>query len=525
MNFPINAETYNTLNNLFIFFGTLDSQGFVINLGGKILEKFKINPQLLHGQKFSEMTFWKDSEQNLKKLAQTFNNSSTNGSKIYLDFRVAERENIFIQLHLQPVNDENSSLNHIFFYAHEITEEDKKALSEKSPAVDDGLNEKARQEVEKVKRDKDFFLAFLSHELRSPLNTILGWAKILLTKEINETVRKNALETIERSARLQSKLIDNLVDSARISSGKLRLELVELNFFEVLKNIYETQKPLAEAKNVSLEFTYDKENITVLGDSMRLQQMFTILVSAALKSTASGGHINIAAQTEENEATVIIQDDGQGINPESLPGIFEQFQQSGEKKPFSAIALGMELSIVKILAEKHNGSVQAASPGIGYGSTFTVRLPLANSESKIESDIEISTPERIRRLDEINILVVEDDPDSREVLQLFLEQSGAKVKSAESVFDAMSLINEAAKNLPDMIISDLAMPNEDGYALLSQIRKLPPEKGGSIPAIALSAFATYSNKQQAYQSGFQKYHTKPFEPDKLISDILMLVKK
>ncbi len=415
MNFPLDSETHNIFDNLFAFFGTLDLNGFIIHLEGKIFEKFGVDFHTLSGQKFSEMVLRQNLNKNAGIIEKTIAEASVKNSSVYLDFKAGAEEDILVLLQLQPVFDKENNLKYIFVCGQEVTGDDKRILIGQIPAPDYKLDPKAGREIEKANRDRDFFLAFLSHELRSPLNTVLGWTKILLTKEINEAARKTALETIEKSARAQAKLIDDLVDSARISSGKLRLELFEINLFEILKKVYEMQKQLADAKNVSLEFISDKEDILVVGDSPRLQQMVTILVANALKLTKSGGYIKIRLEATENEAAIIVEDNGQGIDPDFLPGVFELFQQNDEKKPFNTGALG--LSIVKILAEKHAGRVQATSAGIGCGSTFTVRLPLSDSKSKAESEIEKSSSTTFRCLDESSILIVKNDSDSRKVLQ------------------------------------------------------------------------------------------------------------
>jgi PAS domain S-box-containing protein len=404
---------------------------------------------------------------------------------------------------------------------HKIT--DNKLANEELSKVYD-REKKARNEAEEANRAKDFFLAVVSHELRSPLNAILGWSKILLTKTVDDATRKNALETIEKSARSQAKLIDDLVDSARVSSGKLRLELRPINLYEIIKTVYYAQRPTAEARKINLEFSANKEDIQVFGDSIRLQQIFTNLLSNALKFTSEGGNIKINVKTNDDAVEISIKDDGQGISEEFLPNIFQQFQQGDNRTARSQTGLGLGLSIVRILAEKHNGRIKAESAGIGRGSTFTVTLPLCGSKSEApDKSKKPITKREGKPLNGVDILIVEDDMDSREVLQLFLEQNGAEVKSVESAVLAMTVLNEANGNLPDIILSDLAMPDEDGYSLISRIRELPADKGGKIPAVALSAFATEDNKQKAYNSGFQKYHTKPFEPDGIIEDIKQLL--
>ncbi|CAN5614249.1 hypothetical protein BH20ACI4_BH20ACI4_04940 [soil metagenome] len=380
---------------------------------------------------------------------------------------------------------------------------------------------KARDEAEDANRAKDFFLAFVSHELRSPLNAILGWTKILLTKEVDEDTRKNALETIERSARSQSKLINDLVDSARVASGKLRLELRPLNFYEVIKNVYNSTKPQAEHKNIRLDFSANKESINVVGDVVRLQQVFTNLLSNSLKFTPEGGQINISVESSGDIVKIYVRDNGQGINEDTFPNIFNQFSQ-GDMNNHDRTGLGLGLSIVKTLIGKHGGTVTAESEGLGKGSTFTVTLPLSAAAVKpIENGAKIL--ENGKPLKGKKILIVEDDPDSCEVLDLFLEQSGAEVVQSMSASEAMTTLKNLKNNLPDVIISDLGMSEEDGYSLMKRIRAMNRDEGGTIPAIALSAFTSQDNKKKAYEVGFQKYHTKPFEPDLLINEVLDLL--
>jgi signal transduction histidine kinase/ActR/RegA family two-component response regulator len=401
-----------------------------------------------------------------------------------------------------------------------ITE--KKTASEELSKIYE-REKRARDEAEEANRTKDFFLAIVSHELRSPLNAILGWTKILLTKNVDGDTQRNALETIERSARSQAKLIEDLVDSARIASGKLRLEFRPTNLYEVVKNVYNSQKPSAEAKEIALEFNADRPKIHVFGDMVRLQQIFTNIVSNSIKFTPERGEIVVNVSVNNGHVTVSVKDNGQGISAEALPRIFRQFAQGDEKTSGDRSGLGLGLSISKILIEKHNGTIKAQSAGIGQGAEFIVELPLLLTDDEISAEIKKVSPKEEKFLQNVKILIVEDDPDSRQVLQLVLEQSGAEVRSAESALVALNTLAASKKDLPDVIVSDLAMPVEDGYALINKIRKLPENEGGKIPAIALSAFAAGENKQKAFKLGFQKYHTKPFEPDVLIEDILQVL--
>jgi len=643
------VQTEDIFNNVFAFYGILSSEGYVIELNGRVFDRTATNPQLLVGQRFAETVYWQSSE-HISKLVENAISDAAKGnkSKLTVDFRVSAAETIKIELFLHPIDGQSGNERQIFFCAQEISDREKEVeyfkerserllyaaenaeiglwywdlageeifstpkcneLFEVSPydvltinalleivhpedrqrveaalkesqtygkeynieyrviysngnihwiaargrtyldnegnpnlmmgvvrKVTDNkiaseelskvyaLEKKARDEAEEANRAKDFFLAVVSHELRSPLNAILGWTKILLTKEVDEKTRKNALETIEKSARSQAKLIEDLVDSARVASGKLRLEFRPVNLYEVIKTVYNLQRPSAETKNINLEFSSDNKNIQVFGDAIRLQQVFTNLLSNALKFTNEGGTITIQIQTDAPAVTVSVKDNGQGINPELLPNIFRQFRQGNENSTSIQSGLGLGLSIVKILVEKHNGTIVAESAGVGHGSTFTVTLPLHGTENDVSYEIKKTSRKEDKHLKGVKILIIEDDTDSREVLQLFLEQNGAIVKSAESAQQAVNFLYDKGNGLPDIIISDLAMPDEDGYSLLSRIRKLEDENGGNIPALALSAFATGENKQKAFESGFQKYHTKPFEPDLIVQDILQLVK-
>ncbi|MEO6590292.1 MAG: ATP-binding protein, partial [Pyrinomonadaceae bacterium] len=342
---------------------------------------------------------------------------------------------------------------------------------------------------------------------------------------VDPETTKSALETIEKSARSQARLIEDLLDSARVASGKLRMEFRPINLYEIIKTVCNLQKSIAETKKINLNFISRKQDITVFGDASRLQQVFNNLLSNALKFTVENENIEVKIETTEDVVEVMIKDDGQGINADTLPTIFNQFRQGEAGTSRDSSGLGLGLSIVKILVEKHQGTVRVKSDGVGKGSTFTVTLPLCGSDKDAVAEIKNSTPNEGRLLDGIKILVVEDDPDSREVLQLLLEQSGAQVRSAESAAEATDLLKKYESELPDVIVSDLAMPIEDGYSLIERIRELEVEEGGKIPAMALSAFASAENKEKAYQSGFQKYHTKPFDPDEIVCDILNLLKE
>lgn len=400
---------------------------------------------------------------------------------------------------------------------------DQKIAAEELAKVYD-REKRARDEAVEANRSKDFFLAFVSHELRAPLNAILGWSRILLTKEVDDETRKSALETIERSARVQTKLINDLVDSARVASGKLRLEYRPTDLYELVRGSFQAQKPAADAKQIDLQFSSESRDISIFGDANRLQQVFGNLISNAIKFTPEGGRVSVAVATSETTATITIEDTGQGINPDALPHIFRQFSQGDADQTRLSSGLGLGLSIAKILAERHGGNITAKSDGIGHGSTFTVKLPLGDTESPMMNSMPRIPTGNLKPLTGLKVLVVEDDADSREVIQLFLEQCGAKVFSATNARTAVKMLIESSGDLPDAIISDLAMPEEDGYTMMKKIRGLSEAEGGKVPSLALSAFATSESSDKAFAAGFQGYSTKPYDPDILVREILKLIK-
>jgi PAS domain S-box-containing protein len=487
----------------------------------KCSEFFEISPQELFSAQSMMNNVHPDDR---AQVERAFQESQINGKPLSIEYRVIYTDGKIRWVSVRGKTDFDRKGNplNITGIARRITDNE---IADEELSTVYAREKKARDEAEEANRAKDFFLAVVSHELRSPLNAILGWSKILLTKEVDKETTKNALETIEKSARSQAKLIEDLLDSARVASGKLKMEFSSVNLYEIIKTVCNLQKSIAETKKINLELRSDKDNVQVFGDAARLQQVFNNLLSNALKFTKGGNTIEVKVKTGEEIVQVFVKDNGQGISAETLPTIFNQFRQGDESTTHDSSGLGLGLSIVKILVEKHQGKVQVESKGIGYGSTFIVTLPLCGMENDIAAEIKQSASGEDKLLDKIKILVVEDDPDSREVLQLLLEQSGAQVESAESASAAMNLLQKSQTDLPDVIVSDLAMPEEDGYSLLARIRRLSAEKGGKIPALALSAFATNENKQKAYDAGFQRYHTKPFEPDEIIEDILQLLKK
>lgn len=459
-----------------------------------------------------------------ERVTESLQKAHINGTKYNEEFRVlyGDGRQEWLSAEGKSFLDDNGEPEKMTAVIRKITEQ--KLADEELVRVYD-REKKARDEAEEANRAKDFFLAFVSHELRSPLNAILGWSKILLSRPVDEETRRSALETIEKSARSQTKLINDLVDSARVASGKISLEYRPTNLYEIVKVSYISQKPAADLRNIELEFNSDSDEVTVFGDANRLQQVFVNLISNSVKFTNEGGKVVINLTTGPDFAEIVVADNGRGISPDSLPNIFRQFSQVQPTHDISKGGLGLGLSIVKILVGKHGGTVTAESAGVGQGSTFVVRLPRRIGEIATDGATSLAGTDNSAALKGLRILVVEDDNDSREVLQLFLEQTGAIVESVPSAKDAIAIFQRPANSLPDVMISDLAMPEEDGYSLIGKIRKLPPERGGRIPAIALSAFATNESKQRAIECGFDYYSSKPFEPDLLTSDIVKVLRQ
>jgi PAS domain S-box-containing protein len=379
------------------------------------------------------------------------------------------------------------------------------------------LERAAREAAERANRIKDEFLAILSHELRSPLNPILGWTRLLQTRKFDETKMAEAFATIERNAKLQTQLIDDLLDIAKILRGKLSLNTTSVNLASVIEAAIETIKTTAVAKSISLHSVLPNIG-QVSGDAARLQQIVWNLLSNAIKFTPNGGRVDIWLKRVDNQAEITVKDTGKGISPDFLPHIFESFRQEDASITRKYGGLGLGLAIVRQLVEAHGGTITADSPGEGLGATFTVRLPLLNVEPEIKQTDEL--PQQELDLTGILVLAVDDNPDARELLTVLLSQYGAEVLTVASAAEVLATLESSQ---PDVLVSDIGMPEVDGYTLIQQIRTLPPEKGGQIPAIALTAYASEDDYQRALASGYQRHVTKPLEPERLVQAVVALV--
>jgi PAS domain S-box-containing protein len=379
--------------------------------------------------------------------------------------------------------------------------------------------QRAREEAERANRIKDEFLAVLSHELRSPLNPILGWAKLLQSRTLDEKKTKHALATIERNALLQTQLVEDLLDVSRILRGKLVLNASPVNLASTVEEALETVRLAAEAKGIQIQRVLDPNVGQVMGESARLQQVIWNLLSNAVKFTPSGGTIEIRLEHINSHAQLQVRDTGIGITREFLPYVFEYFRQEDGTTTRRFGGLGLGLAIVRHLVELHGGTVRAESLGEGLGATFTVTLPLIPASTLTPQDNPPATA--VAHLTGLRILVVDDQPDIRDIVGFILQQAGATVSVAASAPEALKLMEQS---LPDVLVCDIGMPDMDGYMLMRQIRTLPPEQGGTVRAIALTAYAGEFDQRQALQVGFQNHISKPVEPDELVKAIVNLVR-
>ncbi|MEH1960552.1 MAG: ATP-binding protein [Nostoc sp.] len=419
-----------------------------------------------------------------------------------------------------PLKDEQGFVVKWFGTCTDIHEQ-KQILEERAHLLE--LEQVARAKAETANRIKDEFLAVLSHELRTPLNAILGWSKLLQTRALGQAKTSEALATIERNATLQVQLIEDLLDISRILQGKLTLNITKINLESTVLSALETMHLAAETKLIEVNTAFAPDAGQVMGDSTRLQQVVWNLVSNAIKFTPKGGKVEVRIEQADSYAQIIVSDTGKGISAEFLPYVFDYFRQADGNSTRSFGGLGLGLAIVRNIIEMHGGIVKAESEGEGKGAIFTVSLPLVPDESPSLTD-EQNYPAFLATnsllLADVRVLVVEDDDDSRDFITFVLEQDGAFVIAVSSAFEALQTLAEVK---PDVLVSDIGMPDMDGYMLIHQVRTRTPEQGGEIPAIALTAFARNDDQQEALKAGFQLHLSKPLNPEQLIVAIVQLL--
>jgi PAS domain S-box-containing protein len=387
-------------------------------------------------------------------------------------------------------------------------------------------SEAARSTAETANRLKDEFLAVLSHELRSPLNPILGWIKLLRSRKLDEATIARALETIERNATLQTQLIEDLLDVSRIMRGKTTLNVRSVNLASTIEAAIDTVRLAAQAKSIQIESVIESTVGLISGDPNRLQQVIWNLLSNAIKFTPSGGRVSIRLARKGTQAQIQVTDTGKGISSDFLPHVFEYFRQADSSTTRSHGGLGLGLAIVRHLVELHGGTVLASSPGIGQGATFTVSLPLKLDRNGVKNSEQLqarSEPKEVTTsplpIDGLRVLVVDDEADTREFYTTVLEQSGAQVIAVASVGEALEALKQQR---PDILISDIGMPGEDGYTLLRKVRAQEIQGEKHLPAVALTAYARREDCKQALEAGFQKHLSKPVSPDQLLAVVVSL---
>ena len=380
--------------------------------------------------------------------------------------------------------------------------------------------ERARAEAEAANRIKDEFLATLSHELRTPLTSLLGWSSVLREARRDEKVLKQGLDAIDRNARVQAQLIDDLLDVSRIVSGKLHLDVRPLDIGSVTRAAINVVQPAAEAKGITLDYWEEPGLGAISADSARLQQIIWNLLSNAVKFTPHSGKIHIRVAQDDANATVTVSDTGQGIDAEFLPRVFDRFRQADSSTTRSFGGLGLGLAIVRHLVELHGGTVSAHSDGVGKGATFSASFPLLTDRA---APIAVHSGEihatELRSLDGLRVLLVDDEFETRQIISTVVERTGAEVKTCTSAREALT---ELVAWRPHVILSDIGMPDEDGYSFINRVRSLPHDEGGATPAAALTAYAREEDRKLALAAGYQMHIAKPIGAGQLVVMIAKL---
>jgi CheY-like chemotaxis protein len=390
------------------------------------------------------------------------------------------------------------------------------------------------EEADRANHLKDEFVAMVSHELRTPLNAVLGWARMLASRQLTETRARHAIDTIERNAASLALIIDDLLDMSRIIAGTMNLTSQPVDLIALTQAALDVVRPMAATKHIDLRLSADVSLIDVVnGDPSRLQQVVGNVLTNAIKFTSEGGRVDVSVENVGSHIEVKIVDTGRGISADFLPHVFERFRQAEKATSRHQGGLGLGLAIVRQLVELHGGTVHAASEGEGRGATFTIRLPIltvaapaerwsALAERRSAASLDSPHP-RSQRLDNLSILVVDDQADGRMLTSLVLTEAGATVIAVASAREALRQVLDGQR--PDVLISDIGLPEEDGYALVRQIRQHEAEHGGFLPAIALTGFARAEDRTRILASGFQVHVSKPLDPAELTAAIAAVARR
>ena len=393
----------------------------------------------------------------------------------------------------------------------------KRALAEHAAALAHIVDDQTR-ELREANRVKDEFIATLSHELRTPLTAILGWSRLLMRDQLDGELQKQALEAIERNATHQAHLVDDLLDVSRIMAGKMRLSPRTVQLGRIVASALDALVQSMRGRGIDIERDIDMHDARVHGDADRLQQVASNLLSNALKFTPSGGSVLVRVRREGGQVVFTVKDSGVGIPPDFLPNVFERFRQADASLARSHGGLGVGLSIVKHIVDLHGGNVEAKSDGSGKGSTFVVRMPAVDEERELAPQ----RPGATGNLQGVRVLVIEDDEDARMLLRFTLEQSGARVTDVDSAANALAALD---RGIPDVILCDISMPDEDGYSLIRKVRARAAAAGGRVPAAAVTAYARPEDVKHALNEGFDIHLAKPLEPDDLVAAVARLASK
>ncbi|HEX8263981.1 MAG TPA: ATP-binding protein [Pyrinomonadaceae bacterium] len=444
----------------------------------------------------------------------------------HVSLKTKDNRTIPIENSGSPIKDAHGKIIGVIVVFHDVSER-RRAARERERLLESERH--ARSEAESANRLKDEFLATVSHELRTPLNAILGWSALLNRGNLEEEAKITALEVIERNAKAQAEIISDILDVSRIITGKLRIKAEPIEPAQIIEAAIETLRPAIDAKAIDLQVSHAENAGFVSGDADRLQQIIWNLLSNAIKFTPEKGRIEVDLKRDNSHLEITVCDNGIGIEPEFLPHVFERFRQADSSTTRVHSGLGLGLAIVRYLVELHGGEVRAESPGIGKGATFTIVLPIAAEPATPTlpanglSGKNKETNSSVKKTDltGLRVLVVDDEPDTLEILRAALTSYGANVRTAISASLALETFLVWK---PNVLISDLGMPNEDGYSLIRKIRALKPEEGG-VPAAALTAYVREEDRLRALDAGFQTHIPKPVDPDKLAAEVASLAEQ
>jgi PAS domain S-box-containing protein len=428
----------------------------------------------------------------------------------------------YIDYSVVPVHDRRGKVVGAVLTAQDVTDRHR-ADQERARAL---LREQAaRKAAEEASRARDEFLAVISHELRTPLNAIVGWTQILRTEAATAAQRRQAVDAIQRSATAQKQLIEDLLDMSRIINGRIALAPARIDLHPVVQAAVETVQPAAQGKGIAIECELDDEPLPIEGDRQRLEQVFWNLLVNAVKFTPEGGRVEVAVRRDGPQARIAVRDSGEGIDLSFLPHLFEAFRQADSTTTRRQGGLGLGLAIAHTLVSLHGGSITAHSDGLGQGARFEVELPLAEPAPDLPCiDADAARAARLDPRDEplarLRVLVVDDDDNTREMLSIVMQAHGAQVRTAGSVAEALRVMQEWP---PELLLSDISMPGEDGYSLIRRVRDMHGGNERALPAVAITAMASAEDREEALRAGFQAHVTKPLQFGALLDLIATLV--